>query len=219
MELTQIEHIGIAVKNLDESIEFYENVLGLLCYAVEEVKDQKVKTAFFKIGETKIELLESTEPGGPISKFIEKRGEGIHHIAFKTKDINSSLKKLKEKLKPIHNLNQRFRKIVKQPEINQTRITSGRNINEEILDQLEQSQRTNIKWRIVSLFFAALSILVGFLHFYHTNNYSKLFQEIQILQEQSQDNTSMLLQQSKELDSLHYQVRTLEQSLQKDSLR
>jgi len=97
MELTQIEHIGIAVKNLDESIKFYENIFGLKCYAVEEVKDQKVKTAFFQIGETKIELLESTETDGPISKFIEKKGEGIHHIAFKTKDINSSLKELEEK--------------------------------------------------------------------------------------------------------------------------
>jgi len=97
MELTHIEHIGIAVKNLDESIKFYENVLGLKCYAVEEVKDQKVKTAFFQIGETKIELLESTGNDGPISKFIEKKGEGIHHIAFKTNDIKSSLKELEEK--------------------------------------------------------------------------------------------------------------------------
>ena len=97
MELSHIEHIGIAVKNLDESIKFYEKVFGLKCYAVEEVKDQKVKTAFFKIGETKIELLESIEPDGPISRFIEKKGEGIHHIAFKTKDINSSLKELEEK--------------------------------------------------------------------------------------------------------------------------
>ena len=97
MELTYIEHIGIAVKNLDESIKFYENVFGLKCYAVEEVKDQKVKTAFFQIGETKIELLESTETDGPISKFIEKKGEGIHHIAFKTKDIISSLKELEDK--------------------------------------------------------------------------------------------------------------------------
>ena len=73
MELTYIEHIGIAVKNLDESIKFYENVFGLKCYAVEEVKDQKVKTAVFQIGEIKIELLESIKPGGPISKFIEKK--------------------------------------------------------------------------------------------------------------------------------------------------
>jgi len=97
MKLTKIEHIGIAVKNLDESIKFYEEILGLKCYAIEVVEDQKVKTAFFQIGETKIELLESTHPDGPVAKFIEKRGEGIHHIAFKTNDINSSLKELKEK--------------------------------------------------------------------------------------------------------------------------
>ena len=97
MNLTHIEHIGIAVKNLNEAIKFYEEVFGMKCYAVEEVKDQKVKTAFFQIGETKIELLESTEPDGPIGKFIEKRGEGIHHIAFATDDINSSLKELKQK--------------------------------------------------------------------------------------------------------------------------
>ena len=97
MELSYIEHIGIAVNNLEESIKFYEDIFGLKCYAVEKVKDQKVKTAFFKIGETKIELLESTQPDGPISKFIEKRGEGIHHIAFKTKNIKSSLKELVEK--------------------------------------------------------------------------------------------------------------------------
>lgn len=96
MKLTHIEHIGIAVKNLDESIKFYEDVFGLKCYAIEEVKDQKVKTAFFQIGETKIELLESTEPDSPISKFIKNKGEGIHHIAFKTEDIDSSLKELKE---------------------------------------------------------------------------------------------------------------------------
>jgi len=97
MELTSIDHIGIAVKNLEESIKFYEDILGLKCYAIEEVEDQKVKTAFFNIGQTKIELLETTDPDGPIGKFIAKRGEGIHHIAFKTNDINSSLKELKEK--------------------------------------------------------------------------------------------------------------------------
>ena len=97
MNLTHIEHIGIAVKNLDESIKFYEEILGLKCYAVEEVTDQKVKTAFFKIGQTKIELLESTDPEGPIGKFIEKRGEGIHHIAFAAKELESSLKELKNK--------------------------------------------------------------------------------------------------------------------------
>jgi len=101
MELTQIEHIGIAVKNLDASIKFYEDVFGLKCYAIKEVIDQKVKTAFFQIGETKIELLESTDNDSPISKFIEKKGEGIHHIAFKTKNIKSSLKKLKGKNIPL----------------------------------------------------------------------------------------------------------------------
>jgi methylmalonyl-CoA/ethylmalonyl-CoA epimerase len=97
MNLSHIEHIGIAVKNLDESIKFYENILGLKCYAVEEVADQKVKTAFFQIGQTKIELLESTDPEGPIGKFIEKRGEGIHHIAYAVKGLESSLEELKSK--------------------------------------------------------------------------------------------------------------------------
>jgi len=92
-----IEHIGIAVKNLDEAIAYYENVLGLKCYAVEEVKDQKVKTAFFKVGQTKIELLESTDPEGPVGKFIEKRGEGVHHIAFSVKDLPEILKQVEQK--------------------------------------------------------------------------------------------------------------------------
>ena len=87
MEITHIEHIGIAVKNIDAAINYYENVLGLKCYAIEEVADQKVKTAFFMVGQTKIELLESTSPDGPIGKFIEKKGEGIHHLAFAVKRI------------------------------------------------------------------------------------------------------------------------------------
>jgi len=97
MNLSHIEHIGIAVKNLNLSIKFYEEILGLKCYAIEEVEDQKVKTAFFQIGQTKIELLESTDPEGPIGKFIEKRGEGLHHIAFATDKLKSSLQELKEK--------------------------------------------------------------------------------------------------------------------------
>jgi methylmalonyl-CoA/ethylmalonyl-CoA epimerase len=97
MKPTQIEHIGIAVKDLQASIKFYENILGLKCYAIEEVKDQKVKTAFFKVGQTKIELLESTEPDGPIAKFIEKKGEGIHHIAFAVDDVEASLKEMESK--------------------------------------------------------------------------------------------------------------------------
>jgi len=97
MNLSHIEHIGIAVNNLNEAIKFYEDIFGLKCYAVEEVADQKVKTAFFQVGQTKIELLESTDPEGPIGKYIEKRGEGIHHIAFAAKELQSSLDELKEK--------------------------------------------------------------------------------------------------------------------------
>ena len=97
MKPTHIEHIGIAVKNLGESIKFYENILGLKCCAVEEVKEQKVRTAFFKLGETKIELLETTEPDGPIGKFILKHGEGVHHIAFAVPDVMNALDELKSK--------------------------------------------------------------------------------------------------------------------------
>ena len=97
MKLSHIEHIGIAVKSLDTAIPYFEKVLGLKCYAVEEVKDQKVKTAFFMIGQTKIELLESTDPEGPIGKFIEKKGEGIHHIAFAAENIEECLNELKSK--------------------------------------------------------------------------------------------------------------------------
>lgn len=97
MKISHIEHIGIAVKNLKEAIAFYEEKLGLKCYGIEEVKDQKVRTAFFQVGHTKIELLESTEPDGPIGKFIEKRGEGIHHIAFAVEGIEGALQELDEK--------------------------------------------------------------------------------------------------------------------------
>ncbi|MFW6268197.1 MAG: methylmalonyl-CoA epimerase [Marinilabiliaceae bacterium] len=96
MKPTHIEHIGIAVKNLDEAIPFYENVFGLECYAVEEVADQKVKTAFFKVGETKIELLEPTDAEGPIGKYIEKKGEGIHHLAFAVEGLEEKLKAAEE---------------------------------------------------------------------------------------------------------------------------
>jgi methylmalonyl-CoA/ethylmalonyl-CoA epimerase len=92
MKPLYIEHIGIAVGNLKEAIEYYENVLGLKCYKIEEVPDQKVRTAFLKIGETKIELLESTDPEGPVGKFVEKRGEGVHHIAFAVQNIEEHLK-------------------------------------------------------------------------------------------------------------------------------
>ena len=91
MRPTRIEHIGIAVNSLSDAIPFYEKVLGLKCYNIEEVSDQKVRTAFFMVGQTKIELLESTDPEGPIGKFIEKKGDGIHHIAFSVEKIEDQL--------------------------------------------------------------------------------------------------------------------------------
>ena len=86
MNISHIEHLGIAVKSLEEAIPYYENILGLKCYSIEEVADQKVKTAFFKVGQTKIELLEPTSEDSTIAKFIEKRGEGIHQMAFAIDD-------------------------------------------------------------------------------------------------------------------------------------
>ena len=97
MKITHIEHIGIAVENIEESIKYYENVLGLKCYSIEEVADQKVKTAFFMVGDTKIELLESTSPEGPIGKFIEKKGQGMHHIAFAVDNTTEALKTVEER--------------------------------------------------------------------------------------------------------------------------
>jgi methylmalonyl-CoA/ethylmalonyl-CoA epimerase len=94
MTPTRIEHIGIAVRNLTDAIPVYEKLLGTTCYGIEEVDDQKVRTAFFRVGETKIELLESTSTDGPVARFIEKRGEGIHHIALAVEDVQSSINKM-----------------------------------------------------------------------------------------------------------------------------
>ena len=94
MDISHIEHLGIAVKSLDEAIPFWEKQLGLKCYAIEEVKEQKVRTAFFKVGQSKIELLESTDPEGPIGKFIEKKGEGVHHVAFAADGLQANLDEL-----------------------------------------------------------------------------------------------------------------------------
>lgn len=91
MNVTHIEHIGIAVRSLADAVPFFERLLGTPCYATEEVADQKVKTAFFRVGQTKIELLESTAPDGPIGKFLEKRGEGVHHIAFAVGNVGEAL--------------------------------------------------------------------------------------------------------------------------------
>ena len=95
MKITHIEHLGIAVKSIEDALPYYENVLGLKCYAIEEVADQRVKTAFLKVGDTNIDLLESTDPEGPVGKFIEKKGEGIHHIAFDVDDIVKEIERLK----------------------------------------------------------------------------------------------------------------------------
>lgn len=99
MTPSHIEHIGIAVTNLDEAIRYWEDIMGLKCYAIEEVVDQKVKTAFFKCGEVKIELLEPTCPESTIAAFIEKNGGkgGMHHIAFAVEDTNQALADAKEK--------------------------------------------------------------------------------------------------------------------------
>lgn len=97
MNTSHLEHIGIAVSSLDEAIPFYENVLGLNCGHIEEVEEQKVKTAFFHLGDTKIELLEPTSDDSPVQKFIDKKGEGIHHIAFAVDDVDESLQEAEEK--------------------------------------------------------------------------------------------------------------------------
>lgn len=90
--ITRIDHLGIAVRSLDETIPYYEKSLGLKCEHREEVPSQKVRTAFFHVGEVHLELLEPTSPESPIAKFIEKNGEGVHHVAFATTDINAQLK-------------------------------------------------------------------------------------------------------------------------------
>jgi methylmalonyl-CoA/ethylmalonyl-CoA epimerase len=92
--MLKIEHIGIAVKNLENAIPLYEALLNTVHYKTEEVASEKVITAFFRKAETKIELLESTDPDGVIAKFIEKKGEGIHHIAFEVEDIEAEMKRL-----------------------------------------------------------------------------------------------------------------------------
>lgn len=93
--MQKVEHIGIAVKNLETAIPLFEKLLNSLCYKTELVETEKVKTAFLKQGETKIELLESTDPEGVIARFIERKGEGLHHIAFAVADIEAEMERLK----------------------------------------------------------------------------------------------------------------------------
>ena len=94
--MQKIEHIGIAVKKLSVSIPLFEKLLNTTCYKVEEVESEKVNTAFFNTGDSKIELVEALDPEGVINRFIEKRGEGMHHIAFQVEDINAEIARLKK---------------------------------------------------------------------------------------------------------------------------
>lgn len=97
MKVKHIDHIGIAVKDMAQAKRFYEEILGLKLHGIEEVAEQKVKVAFFPITDSEIELLESTQPDGPVAKFIESRGEGIQHIAFRVENLEEALAELKAK--------------------------------------------------------------------------------------------------------------------------
>jgi methylmalonyl-CoA/ethylmalonyl-CoA epimerase len=97
MKIKHIDHIGIAVKSIDEGKRFYTDILGLTMVKTQVVEEQKVKTGFLPITDSELELLESTEPDGPVAKYIESRGEGIQHIAFRVENIEEALKELKDK--------------------------------------------------------------------------------------------------------------------------
>ncbi|GAB6281000.1 MAG: methylmalonyl-CoA epimerase [Thermovirga sp.] len=95
MKPTAIDHIGIAVASIGESLKFWEQSLGVKCTGIEEVAEQKVKTAFLPLGDAEIELLEATDPESPVAKFIEKKGEGIHHLAIRVENLEEALEKMK----------------------------------------------------------------------------------------------------------------------------
>jgi len=97
VKVKKIDHIGIAVKNIEESLKFYKDTLGIECTEIEEVAEQKVKVAFLPIGDTELELLESTDKEGPIARFIEKKGEGMQHIAFQVYNIEEAIKDMIDK--------------------------------------------------------------------------------------------------------------------------
>ncbi len=97
MDIKNIDHIGIAVKSIDEALKFWEQDLGIKCHGVEEVEEQKVKTAFLPVDDTEIELLEGTCPESPVAKFIEKNGQGMHHMAIRVTNLEAALAELKEK--------------------------------------------------------------------------------------------------------------------------
>ncbi len=95
--VNKLDHIGIAVNNLEESVKFYEEILGLKLQGIETVEEQKVKVAFLPLGDTEIELLEGTSPDSPVAKFIENKGQGVQHLAFKVDNIEKVLEEMKEK--------------------------------------------------------------------------------------------------------------------------
>ncbi len=99
MNIPNVDHIGIAVNNLDETIKFYEEILGIKCQGTEVVEEQKVRVAFFPVGDTELEFLESTEPDGPIAKFLEKNGgrSGIQHVALRVDNIENAIEEMKAK--------------------------------------------------------------------------------------------------------------------------
>lgn len=97
MKALKVDHIGIAVKDLDAVVKFYEDVMGIPLHGIETVEEQKVRVAFMPVGDTEIELLESTSPDGPIAKFIEKKGEGVQHVAFKVENIEEAIADMMEK--------------------------------------------------------------------------------------------------------------------------
>jgi methylmalonyl-CoA/ethylmalonyl-CoA epimerase len=97
MEILKIDHLGIAVNSIDDGKNFWSDVLGLKFESTETVESQKVTTAFFPVGESEVELLESTSKDGPVAKYIEKRGQGFQHVAFRVANLDESLKELKEK--------------------------------------------------------------------------------------------------------------------------
>lgn len=97
MKVLKIDHLGIAVNSIDEGKKFWSDILGLAFEGAETVEEQKVTTAFFPVSESEVELLESTSPDGPVAKYIEKRGAGIQHVAFRVDDIDAALVELKEK--------------------------------------------------------------------------------------------------------------------------
>ncbi len=97
MKVLKIDHLGIAVKSISEGKNFWADVLGLEFEGTETVEEQKVTTAFFPVGESEVELLESTSPDGPIAKYLEKKGAGLQHIAFRVENLESALQELKDK--------------------------------------------------------------------------------------------------------------------------